>query len=90
MKFLAKQKFYFDLGQGFAQIATPIIALVAAVPTLQKWIPLSAGWLVAVVGSVGVFGVWFLGWILNKLKFQRHYQDQLNANNQMLQKAAEK
>lgn len=90
MRFLAKQKFFFDLGQGFMQVATPLIALIAAIPTIQKWIPVSAAWIMVIVGGGGLFSVWLLGWLLNEFKFQRHYQDQLNANNQMLQKAAEK
>ncbi len=90
MKFLARQKFYFDLGQGFMQVATPLIALIAAVPTIQKWIPIPAGWIMVVVGGGGVLSVWVLGRILDHFKFQNHYQDQLNHRNEMLKAAAQK
>ncbi len=88
MRFLARQKFFFDLGAGFMQVVNFAFICVAAAPTLQKMIPLPLPALLALLVVTGVLSVWAIGRLLDHFQFQRHYLAEQNQRNDMLQKAA--
>jgi len=90
MKFLARQKLRYDLGAGFMSMATFSAALLAASDKI-------AGRLGVAPATVMVFGVpavlcsvWFLGYLLDILKFANSYQDELNIRNDKLMEVLNK
>jgi membrane protein implicated in regulation of membrane protease activity len=90
MKFLVLAKYRFDLGQGFLAIINFIFVIIAASDKLSTLTHLSARWTLIVFVPLSILLVWFLGYILDKLKFIEAYQEECNNRNKMLKDILDK
>jgi len=84
VKFLTKQKFRFDLGQGFLTIINFIFVVIAASDKLTTFTHLSAITMMMILIPLAIVGVWLCGFILDKLKYYQAYQGEMNSRNEML------
>lgn len=89
MRWIARQKFRFDLGQGFMGIATFTVALIGASDKLATLIHVPAKVMLVVLVPTAILSVWLFGYILDKKKFYHAYQAELNRRNEMLSKVCE-
>ncbi len=90
IKFLAKQKFRFDLGTAFLSVVNFAFVVIAASDKLALLVDVPVKLMVLVLVPVAVGGAWLLGLLLDKMQFQNAYQDELNHRNEMLKEAAAK
>jgi Mg2+/Co2+ transporter CorB len=82
--FLARQKFRFDLGQGFLAIVNFAFVVLAASDKIATPIHLPAKITVSVLVPLAVMMVWSLGVVLDKIQFSQAYQEEQNRRNEML------
>jgi hypothetical protein len=90
MKFLAHQKFRFDLGQSFFSILNFVFIVVAASDKIGTLVGWSAKAIVCIAVPGAILGVWFFGFVLDKLGFYHKYNEVINERNEMLRKVCEK
>jgi hypothetical protein len=86
MSWLAKQKFRFDLGQGFLSVINFVFVVIAASDKISSLIRIEAKWLVLIVVPASIFFVWLMGYILDSRRFYHSYTNELNKRNEMLQR----
>jgi len=87
MKFpitLARQKYRFDIGQGFLAVINFAFVVLAASDKITYLVHLPARVLVPVLVPSAVIMVWLLGFILDKMQFMQAYQEEQNRRNEML------
>jgi len=82
--FLARQKYRFDIGQGFLAIVNFSFVVLAASDKITTLIHLPARILVPVVVPLALVMVWLLGFLLDKMQFSQAYQEEQNIRNQTL------
>ena len=90
VKFLVKQKFRFDLGQGFLTIINFIFVIIAASDKLATLTTLSTKITLIIFVPLSIIIVWFCGFMLDKLKYYQAYQSEMNVRNEMLNKILDK
>jgi hypothetical protein len=84
MKFLARQKYRFDIGQGFMTVVNFSFIVIAASDKLTTWIHLPAKILVPILVPLAVLSVWLIGYLLDRMQFMQAYQEEQNRRNRML------
>lgn len=82
--FLARQKYRFDIGQGFLAVVNFAFVVLAASDKITTLTHLPAKVLVPLLVPSAVILVWFLGWVLDKMQFMQAYQEEQNRRNEML------
>lgn len=90
IKFIAKQKFRFDLGAGFLSVINFAFVVIAASDTLARWVNMPALVMVGILVPLAMFSVWIFGLILDKQQFSQAYQAEQNHRNEMLKAIHEK
>ena len=83
-RFIARQKFRFDLGHSFLSILNFIFVVIAASDKIGTLVHLPARAIVCAAVPVSVIGVWCFGWILDRCRFWQAYQSETNDRNEML------
>lgn len=83
-QFLIRQKFRFDLGQGFMAIINFAFVVLAASDKLATLVALPAKVVVPCAVPIAVIMVWVVGYVLDRLRFYEGYNRELNARNEML------
>lgn len=83
-KFLARQKFRLDMGISFLVFWNYILLAITASANIAPLVGVRARWVALVLIVLTVFGVWALGYVLDKCGFPAAYQDEQNERNQML------
>ena len=87
MKFpaiLARQKYRFDIGQGFLAVVNFAFVVLAASDKITTLVHIPAKILVPLLVPLAVISVWLLGFILDKMQFMQAYQEEQNRRNEML------
>lgn len=87
IRFLARQKFRFDLGQGFLSVVNFTFVVIAASDKLATLFAVPTKVLLLILVPSAVVSVWGLGFLLDHMQFQHSYQDELNRRNAMLKRA---
>ncbi len=82
--FLARQKYRFDIGQGFLAVVNFAFVVLAASDKITTLVHLPAKILVPLVVPLAVVSVWLLGLVLDKMQFMQAYQEEQNRRNEML------
>src|SRR3954462_3985264 len=82
--FLARQKFRFDLGQGFLAIVNFAFVVLAASDKIATLTHLPAKVTVSILVPLALIMVWLLGFILDRMQFSQAYQEEQNLRNEML------
>jgi hypothetical protein len=82
--FLARQKFRFDLGQGFLAIVNFAFVVLAASDKIATLVHLPAKVTVSILVPFAVIMVWLLGFVLDRMQFSQAYQEEQNRRNEML------
>lgn len=82
--FLARVKYRFDLGSGFFAVVNFALLVIAAGDKLAQVVHVSVTVLALVLVPSAIFGVWLLGYILDKLQFAQAYTEEANTRNDML------
>lgn len=90
IKFLAKQKFRFDLGISFMSVVNFAFIVIAASDKLALVIHTSITVMLIALVPGTIFAVWFFGYILDKCEFFHAYKEEQNDRNKLLQKLTEK
>lgn len=81
---IARQKFRFDLGQGFLSVLQLCLLSIAAGDSIGAFVGLRPLWVtVALVPSVLV-AVWVVGTVLDRLGYFHAYQAEMNERNELL------
>ena len=82
-QFLFRQKFRFDLGHSFLALVNFAFVVVAAGDKLSSFCGLNTRTLILVIVPGALFGVWLLGYILDRyLKFAQCYNREANERNE--------
>src|SRR5262245_24874275 len=84
MKFLARLKYRFDIGQSFLGMINFAFLLIAASDKLTTLLHVPAKILVPVLVPAALGLVWLIGWALDRARFQEAYHHEHNARNEML------
>lgn len=87
IKFIARQKLRFDLGQSFLAIVNLSFLVIAAGDKIAASLGLSPRVVVVLLIPSVLLGVWLMGWILDRCKFMHAYQDEYNLRNDLIVKA---
>jgi hypothetical protein len=82
--FLARQKYRFDIGQGFLAVVNFAFVVLAASDKITTLTHVPAKILVPILVPSAVLLVWVLGFILDKMQFMQAYQEEQNCRNEML------
>jgi hypothetical protein len=82
--FLARQKYRFDIGQGFLAVVNFAFVVIAASDKLTTWLHVPAKVLVPILVPSAVLVVWLLGFMLDRMQFMQAYQEEQNRRNEML------
>lgn len=82
--FLARQKYRFDIGQGFLAVVNFAFVVLAASDKITSLVHVPARVLVPILVPSAVLLVWLLGLILDKMQFMQAYQEEQNRRNEML------
>lgn len=90
MKFLARLKYRFDLGQSMLTVVNFCLLVLAASEKLATFWPIPARTLLLIVVPSALVGVWFLGWVLDRSHFAARYTDEQNKRNAILSELARK
>lgn len=86
LKWLAKQKFRYDVGSGFMSVLTFAAALIGASDKIAGRLNVSQ-WLVVVITlPLAVISIWLFGYLLDRGKFYNLYTDELNERNKIIKK----
>ena len=83
-QFLARQKYRFDIGQGFLAIVNFAFVVLAASDKITTLVHLPARLLVPILVPAALLCVWLLGLILDQMQFMHAYQEEQNRRNEML------
>lgn len=84
MNWLARQKFRFDLGQGFLALVNFSLLAITASDKIASVIGISAMVTVLLLVPFSLCSVWLLGLTLDKSGFAKAYQAEQNHRNEML------
>lgn len=84
MNWIARQKFRFDLGAGFMTVLNFAFVVISASDKIGTALDIQWRWVVIAIVPTAVFGVWLLGWYLDRKKFWHKYQDEMNDRNALL------
>lgn len=84
MRWIALQKFRFDLGLGFMTILNFAFVVIAASDKIGAWLDIPGIKLVIAIVPTSLLCVWGLGYTLDKFKFWHAYQDEQNHRNKLL------
>ena len=90
MKFLVRQKYRFDLGQGFLAIINFAFVVIAASDKIGTLLHIEARTMVAMAVPLAVGGVWLFGYFLDRAKFAQAYNAEANERNEMLKEATKR
>src|SRR5512137_2270360 len=82
--FLARQKYRFDIGQGFLAVVNFAFVVLAASDKITTLVHLPAKVLVPLLVPLALVMVWLLGFVLDRMQFSQAYQEQQNLRNEML------
>ena len=82
--FLARQKYRFDIGQGFLAVVNFAFVVLAASDKITTLTHLPAKILVPLLVPLALIMVWLLGFVLDRMQFSQAYQEQQNLRNEML------
>ena len=82
--FLARQKYRFDIGQGFLAVVNFAFVVLAASDKITTLTQMPAKILVPILVPSAVLMVWLLGLVLDKMQFMQAYQEEQNRRNEML------
>ena len=85
---LARQKFRIDLGISFLVFWNYILLAITASAYIAPLLGIRARWVASGMIIVTLFGVWFVGFVLDKSGFPKAYQAEQNERNEMLKKVA--
>lgn len=88
--FIARQKFRFDLGQGWLTVVNFAFVVIAASDKLATVFSVSVRVMVGVLVPLAVCSVWLLGYVLDRVQFSQAYQEEQNRRNEMLNRILEK
>lgn len=88
MKWLARQKFRFDLGQGFLAMANFSLLALTASDKIALLFGVSACLIVLILVPFALCSVWLLGLLLDYSGFAKAYQAEQNHRNEMLKSLA--
>lgn len=83
-QFLARQKYRFDLGQGFLAIVNFAFVVIAASDKITSLVDVPAKILVPVLVPLALVLVWLLGAWLDRMQFAQAYCAEQNRRNEML------
>jgi len=84
IRFIARQKFRFDLGQSFMAIVNFTFIVIAASDKIATLIHIPAKVILVIAVPSAITLVWCLGLLLDKMRFADSYQSELNSRNAML------
>lgn len=90
IRFIARQKLRFDIGQSFLSVLNLCFVVLAASDKISSWLHLPAKVIVPCIVPGTLFLVWLGGYILDKWKFQDAYLEEYNRRNAMLSEACKK
>ena len=94
IEIFAKQKFRFDLGASIWVIINFTILIIGFSDKFAKLLPFEADyktyWTVLIFVPGGLFGIWLLGFILDKLKFQDNLKQQHNVRDPTISEILER
>lgn len=85
---IARQKFRFDLGQGFLSIVNFAFVVIAASDKLATVVQVPVKVMLAVIVPGALGAVWALGYLLDRARFYDAYQDEQNERNALLRRIA--
>lgn len=85
----ARQKYRFDIGQGFMSVVNFSFVVLAASDKITSVTNLPAKIIVPIVVPVAIVSVWLIGMLFDKARFMQAYHHEMNIRNDMLQKACE-
>lgn len=83
---IARQKFRYDLGQGFLSVVNFAFVVIAASDKLATVADVPIKVMLAVIVPAAIGSVWLLGWALDRVRFFDAYQAEMNQRNEMLRK----
>ncbi len=81
---LVRAKYRFDIGQSFMTVVNFTFIVIAASDKITSVVHLPAKIIVPLLVPVAIFSVWFVGLILDKMRFMEAYQAEANHRNEML------
>ncbi len=86
-QFIVRQKYRFDIGASFLQVANFFLLLVVSAEKLQGFLGISkARYFVILMALAGLFGIWLLGWALDRyVRVIQLYNREANDRNEDLQ-----
>jgi hypothetical protein len=84
MKFIARQKYRFDIGQGFLAIINFAFIVLAAREKITTLLHLPEKMVIPILVPLALVSVWLIGWILDRCHFMEAYQTEQNRRNEML------
>lgn len=82
--FLVRQKYRFDIGQGFLAVINFAVIVLAASDKIATLVQLPAKVIVPLSVPLAVGVVWLIGFVLDKMEFMQAYQAEQNKRNAML------
>lgn len=90
VRFVARQKYRFDQGQGFLSMVNLVLISVAASGKIESMVGINGAAIVAIMVPSVLVGVWVFGLVLDKAGFPKLYQDEANDRNGMLNEIKQK
>lgn len=89
MKFFARLKYRFDLGQSMLTVCNFCLLVITAGDKLAGHFAVSTRTLLLVLVPLALVAVWLLGYLLDVLKFAQRYTDEQNQRNAILTKLSQ-
>lgn len=84
IKFLARQKFRFDLGQSAFSAMTFVFAVIAASDKITSLIHWPAKVIIPAAVASSMLLIWALGYVMDRAKFYNRYLDEVNQRNEII------
>ena len=84
IKFLVRQKFKFDIGQGLMQVLTYMFSIVAASDKISTLVHVSGTVILIIALPSATFIAWLIGHLADKYNYYKLYQSEMNDRNELL------
>lgn len=88
-QFLVRQKFRMDLGQWIFPIIQLVLLCIAAGNNLSYFLKLPIWLVVLTLVPMALFGIWFVGYVMDRYEVMQAYNRELNKRNELLQELKE-
>jgi uncharacterized membrane protein len=90
MRFMARQKFRFDLGQSFMSLVNFCLLTLTVGDKLSEKLGIELGTFTLLMIPIVILLVWLFGYLLDRANFWHSYQAEQNERNTMLKEALTK